>query len=118
MYIEREIEERLRIRLSAYGFKVLKLQTPGHTGVMDRMILRPRYAPGPPIFVELKRPKKTLRPLQKAMEIDWKARGCTVLPHCSTMEDMEKLCDRLIAEVKADFAFAPKEAVYDTVPNN
>lgn len=106
MILEGRIETRLRERLIEYGFKVLKLYTPGHTGVMDRMILRPRYSPGPPMFLELKRPGKSLRRLQKAMEKDWTERGCIVLPMCDSLEKVDKLCDKLIQDILPDYAFA------------
>jgi hypothetical protein len=105
MYLETDIEKRLKHRLEDYGFKVLKLTTPGRIGVMDRIILRPKYSPGPPMFVELKQAKKRLRPLQEAIADDWAARGCIILPPCIGMEAVEKLADRLIREVAADYAF-------------
>lgn len=105
MYLETDIEKRLRERLEAYGFKVLKLTTPGNMGVMDRMILRPKYSPGPPMFVELKQAKKKLRPLQVVIADDWQQRGVTVLEPCIGMEAVEKLADKLIREVAADYAF-------------
>lgn len=105
MYLETDIEKRLKQRLEDYGFRVLKLTTPGNVGVMDRIILRPKYSPGPPMFVELKRDKKRLRPLQQLVAQDWTDRGCHVLPPCIGMEAVEKLADRLIQEVAADYAF-------------
>lgn len=110
---ESDIEKRLVERLSDYGFKVLKLYTPGNTGTMDRMILRPRYSPGPPRFVELKRPGKKLRKLQAAIAIDWTARGCEVLKPCSTIADVEILCSYLIEEVMPDYAFATGDNVHE-----
>lgn len=118
VYIEHDLEERLRTRLSDYGFKVLKLTTPGNIGCMDRMVLMPRYSPGPPLFVEIKKPGKKLRPLQEAIAIDWRLRGCIVLRHCSTMEQIEQLCDRLIAAVKPDYAFASLGDIYDNIPSD
>jgi hypothetical protein len=105
MYLETDIEKRLKQRLEDYGFMVLKLTTPGRIGVMDRIILRPKYSPGPPMFVELKRDKKKLRLIQQVIADDWAARGCIILPPCIGMEAVEKLCDKLIREVAADYAF-------------
>jgi hypothetical protein len=104
--LESQIERHLKSRLEEYGFKVFKLQTPGHTGVMDRMILWPRYCPGPPMFVELKRPTKTLRAKQEALMHDWRIRGCTVLDPCTTMGEVDQLCTDLIAKVMPSYAFA------------
>jgi hypothetical protein len=114
MILEADIERKLH-RLADYGFKVLKLYTPGTIGVMDRMILRPRYSPGPPMFVELKRPGKKLRPLQRATAKDWKHRGCIVLKPCSTPGEVDQLCTDLITMIMPDYAFA-KEDDHDPLP--
>jgi hypothetical protein len=104
MILEAEIEQKLRERLENYGFKVLKLVTPGRIGTMDRMILRPRYSPGPPMFVELKRPGiKNIRPLQLAIGEDWKARGCLVLEPILGLADMLERCNEMIEMVIIDY---------------
>ena len=103
---ESEIERELYDQLTAYGFKVLKLYTPGNTGTMDRMILRPRYSPGPPMFIELKRPGKKLKPLQAAIAVDWTVRGCIVLKPCSNMSEVSERCMQLIQMIMPDYAFA------------
>jgi hypothetical protein len=87
-------------RLERHGFQVLKLRTPGYSGVMDRMILWPKYAPRPATFVELKRPGKEPRPLQAAVADDWKERGCDVREYCDTLDKVNTLVDSLIAEVE------------------
>lgn len=96
---EAVVEAALK-RLERFGFDVLKLRTPGHNGVMDRMILWPRYAPRPPSFVELKRPGQEPRPLQVAVACDWKARGCDVRQYCDTLDKVNTLVDSLIIEVE------------------
>ena len=106
MLLESEIERHLVRRLTEFGFKVLKLYTPGTTGVMDRLILRPRYSPGPPMFLELKRPGKKLRLKQWAIGEDWKQRGCLVLKPCSGLDDVDQCCTDLINQVMPDYAFA------------
>jgi hypothetical protein len=105
MILESEVERHLKQRLDAYGFKVLKLTTPGTQGVPDRMILRPRYSPGPPMFVELKRPGKKLRELQKRVGEDWLCRGCMVLVPCTSIGEVDQLCTMLIDMVMPDYAF-------------
>ena len=106
MLLESEIERNLVRRLNEYGFKVFKLHTPGHTGVMDRMILRPRYSPGPPMFVEIKRGGKNLRAKQAAIGEDWKMRGCVVLNPVKTPGECDQLCTYLIDLIMPDYAFA------------
>jgi hypothetical protein len=109
MILESVVETTLKTRLNDYGFLVYKLYTPGHTGVMDRMIIRPRYSPGPPMFVEVKRPGKKLRPLQQAVGEDWMRRGCRVLKPCTTLGEVEQLCHDLIQEVMPDYMLARDE---------
>lgn len=91
---ESVVEDRLK-KLQDYGFKVLKLRTPGYNGVPDRMILWPKTHPGAPMFVELKAPKKDLRPLQDGVANDWTMRGVIVLPMCDTVEKVDALIIRL-----------------------
>lgn len=96
---ESVVEDRLKV-LERHGFKVLKLRTPGYSGVMDRMILWPTYAPRPPSFVELKRPGKEPRPLQVAVANDWKRRGCDVREYCDTIDKVDALVARLLVELE------------------
>jgi hypothetical protein len=113
MIIESDIERTLRERLNEYGFKVLKLYTPGNTGTMDRMILRPRYSPGPPMFVELKRPGKKLRPLQVAIGREWKQRGCMVLTPITTPHECEQTCHILIQLIMPDYMLGTNSRLQD-----
>lgn len=89
--IEAPVEDRLKERLESIGFKVLKLTTPGNSGVMDRMILRPKWAPGPPYFVECKRPGKSERLLQEKVRDEWRERGCSVLDVCDSYERVDAI---------------------------
>jgi len=98
---ENAVERKFRVDLESLGFKALKLETPGHTGSMDRLVLRPKWSPGPPWFVELKRPGKHERRLQEVIRDDWRARGALVWPAIDTYEGvsvfvkhMEELCAR------------------------
>lgn len=59
---ESKIERRLKKEIELIGGKALKFVSPGMSGVPDRIILLPH---GRIIFVELKAPKKNLRPIQK-----------------------------------------------------
>lgn len=96
--LESVVESHLKRSLEKHGFKVLKLTCPGTSGVMDRIILRPKYQPGPPIFVECKRPGKDLRPLQAAVGNDWRARGADVRTRVTTIEEVNTFVLRLLAE--------------------
>jgi hypothetical protein len=96
---EKVVEARLK-RLERHGFAVYKLRTPGRSGVMDRMILWPKYAPRPPTFVELKRPGEEPRPLQVAVAEDWRARGCDVRQYCDTIEKVDALIEKLVEELQ------------------
>jgi hypothetical protein len=95
--LESKVESTLK-RLEKYGFSVLKLRTPGFSGVMDRMILAPHWSPCPAVFVELKAPGKSERALQEAVREDWVKRGCDVRPMCDTVEKANALVDVLLIE--------------------
>lgn len=51
---EKDIEQKLRKAVEAFGGKCLKWVCPGWSGVPDRIVLLPR---GRIVFVETKRPK-------------------------------------------------------------
>lgn len=93
---EDKVERALVDGLEPYGFKVYKLTTPGRSGVMDRMILWPKWSPAPPSFVELKRPGKEPRALQAAVADDWLCRGADVREYCDTHKKVYELCDTLL----------------------
>lgn len=93
---EAPVEQRLVDGLQSYGFKVLKLTTPGHNGTPDRLILRPTWSPGPPWVIELKRPKKTERRLQEIVRDQWRERGVLVLDMVNTYELVDALVQRLV----------------------
>lgn len=99
--LESAVESRLK-KLEAYGFEVLKLRTPGYGGTPDRLILRPKYSPGAPSVVEIKKPGKYPRALQEAVANDWRTRGVTVHEYCDTYEKIDELVGKLKAMVDAD----------------
>ena len=113
MILETDIEQYIRNTLEAKGFKVIKLVTPGTTGVMDRMILRPRYWPGPPMFLEIKRGCKELRAKQAAVAKDWERRGITVLPSVHGMEEAKIRVGELIAASYDAYQTAKLDQIYD-----
>lgn len=95
--LESVVEARLK-KLIKRGWVVLKFRTPGYNGVMDRLLVRPAYAPGPPVFVEIKRPGKEERPLQAGVRDNWRARGVDVRDMCDTIEKVDALIGRLLNE--------------------
>jgi len=92
---ELPVEERLKTKLEAIGFKVLKLVTPGNTGAMDRLILRPKWSPGAPYACEVKRPGKEPTRKQELLAEDWAARGMQVLPPVSTYAEVDETVSQL-----------------------
>lgn len=93
---EAPVERRLVGGLTNYGFKVLKLVTPGTAGAPDRLILRPLWSPGAPWVIEVKRPGKRERRLQEIVRDDWRARGVQVLDMVDTYEAVDLLVQRLV----------------------
>lgn len=58
---ESKIEKSLKDKVQYMGGVALKFVSPGMAGVPDRIVLIPN---GKVVFVELKAPGKTMRPLQ------------------------------------------------------
>lgn len=98
MVREIKIEKRLKDGLEAYGFKCIKLVTPGSAGIPDRLILAPKWSPSPPVFVELKAPNKKERSLQTEVANDMRWRGCCVKNACDTFKKVDDLVDSMLLE--------------------
>lgn len=113
MLLETDIEKYVRTTLEAKGFKVLKLVTPGTANVMDRMILRPRYWPGPPMFVEIKRGGKELRAAQAKIGEDWQMRGCHVLKPIHGMGEAQIRVGELLAASYDAYELAKLRLTHD-----
>lgn len=94
---EAPVEQRLVDKLTEFGFKVLKLTTPGTNGTPDRLILRPKWSPGPPWIIEIKRPRKHEARLQELVRDDWRERGVLVLEMVDTYEKVDSLVFQLYA---------------------
>lgn len=78
--LEHDIEEYLVRRVKAVGGWPLKFVSPGTRGVPDRLLI----FPGRVIFVEVKRPGKTSRKLQRAVQgklIEYGQEVSTVATH-------------------------------------
>jgi hypothetical protein len=88
---EAPVEQRLVFRLTLHGFKVLKLTTSGTSHTPDRLILRPKWSPGPPWVIELKRPGKTERRAQELTRDEWRERGVLVLDMVDTYAKVDEL---------------------------
>lgn len=73
--LEKAIEQKLREGIKGIGGLCLKWESPGYTGVPDRMILLPG---GRIAFVELKAPGKKERPRQRVVHEVLRGLGFTV----------------------------------------
>lgn len=62
--LERDLEKKMTRSVREAGGLALKWTAPGTSGVPDRIVFLPG---GRVVFVELKRPGQTLRPLQVRM---------------------------------------------------
>lgn len=89
--LEKSIEQKLRKRIKAIGGLCLKWESPGFTGVPDRMILLPS---GQVLFAELKAPGKKERARQRLVQSQLSEMGFTVF---STV-DSEAKVEQIVAE--------------------
>lgn len=83
--LEKDIETKLIKPIRALGGLCLKFETPGYTGVPDRIILLPG---GHVCFVETKQPGKRERARQVFVHGVFRAMGFTVY---STVDSVEKV---------------------------
>lgn len=74
--LEKEIEAKLKKRVEELGCMCLKFESPGFTGVPDRIILMPG---GLVLFVELKAPGKKERPRQEYVQKQFRKLGFRVI---------------------------------------
>ena len=87
---EKDIERYLKKKVEALGCLCLKFESPGFTGVPDRIILLPS---GEVVFVELKAPGKKERPRQEYVQEQIRRLGFIVM---SAVDSREK-ADRVVA---------------------
>ena len=71
------------------GCLCLKFESPGFTGVPDRMILMPG---GEMFFVELKAPGKKERPRQRYVQDQLRALGFIVMSSIDDEEGINRVC--------------------------
>ena len=86
---EKDIERKLKKRVEAMGCLCLKFESPGFTGVPDRMILMPG---GEMFFVELKAPGKKERPRQRYVQDQLRALGFIVMSSIDGEEGINRVC--------------------------
>ena len=86
---ERDLERRLRDQLRRAGCLPLKFESPGYTGVPDRIVLIPG---GRIVFVEMKAPGEKERPRQVYVQGLLRRLGFTVF---SAVDSREKI-DRVV----------------------
>lgn len=83
--LEKDIESKLRKPIKELGGLCLKFETPGFTGVPDRILLLPG---GRVVFVETKQPGKKERKRQEYVQAQLRALGFTVY---STVDSVAKI---------------------------
>lgn len=88
---EKEIEAKLRTAVKALGGLCLKWESPGYTGVPDRMILLPG---GRIFFVELKAPGKKERPRQVVVQQILTRLGFTVFSSVDSPGKVRAILDQ------------------------
>lgn len=86
---EKDLERKLKKRVEALGCMCLKFESPGFTGVPDRMILMPG---GEVMFVEMKAPGKKERPRQKLVQDQLRRLGFFVFNSVDSEEKIEQVC--------------------------
>lgn len=82
---------RLAIKSLGHGARCLKFESPGFTGVPDRMILLPG---GHIVFVEMKQPGKKERVRQVYVQGLLRALGFEVFSAVNTLEKIEAVRQR------------------------
>ena len=90
---EKDIEQKLKKRVEALGCLCLKFESPGFTGVPDRIVLMPG---GEAFFVELKAPGKKERPRQEYVQNQFRRLGFIVMSSIDSEDGINrvvKLCE-------------------------
>lgn len=85
---EKDIERKLKKRVEALGCMCLKFESPGYTGVPDRIVLMPG---GEAFFVELKAPGKKERPRQEYVQQQFRKLGFIVVSSVDSVEDINRV---------------------------
>lgn len=96
---EKDIEAKLRKGIKAIGGLCLKWESPGYTGVPDRMILLPNAHI---IFVELKAPGKKERKRQVYVQAVLRQLGFTVYSSIDSVEKVNDIVDKCKEVLRID----------------
>lgn len=104
--LESYYEDKLRKQVKAlgHGARCLKFESPGFTGVPDRMILLPG---GNLIFVEMKQPGKKERKRQEYVHGVLRGLGFEVIPTVDSMERIELVIDRCKEVLRSEGLHTP-----------
>ena len=104
--LESYYEDKLRKQVKAlgHGARCLKFESPGFTGVPDRMILLPG---GNLIFVEMKQPGKKERKRQEYVHGVLRGLGFEVIPTVDSMERIELVIDRCKEVLRSEGLYTP-----------
>lgn len=86
--LEKTIEGKLRDRIRGLGGLCLKFESPGYTGVPDRIILLPG---GKVLFAETKQPGKKEGPRQRLVHRIFRGLGFTVFETVDSVEKIEAI---------------------------
>lgn len=86
---EKDVERKLKKRVEELGCMCLKFESPGYTGVPDRIILMPG---GEAFFVETKAPGKKERPRQEYVQNRLRGLGFIVMSSVDGKEGIERVC--------------------------
>lgn len=92
--LEKSIEGKLKKRVEALGCRCLKFESPGFTGVPDRLILIPG---GSVVFVETKQRGRKERPRQQYVQKQFRDMGMTVF----SSVDRDERIDEVISFVRS-----------------
>lgn len=104
--LESYYEDKLRKQVKAlgHGARCLKFESPGFTGVPDRMILLPG---GNLIFVEMKQPGKKECKRQEYVHGVLRGLGFEVIPTVDSMERIELVIDRCKEVLRSEGLYTP-----------
>jgi hypothetical protein len=97
--LEKDIESKLRKEIKAIGGLCLKWESPGYTGVPDRIILLPGAHI---IFVELKAPGKKERKRQVYVQSVLRSLGFVVYSSIDSVDKVSTIVNKCKEVLKAD----------------
>ncbi len=89
--LEKTLERKLKKRVEALGCLCLKFESPGYSGVPDRIILLPE---GEVWFVEMKAPGKKERHRQEYVQKQFRNRGIRVFSSVDSEEKIQEIIDK------------------------